>query len=416
VSEVNLSFYIAKRYLLGKKSQNAINIISGISILGITTGTMALVIVLSVFNGFDAVVKSLFNAFDPEIKISATEGKTFTPDPAIAQSILELPGVAAMSEVLEENVMLLYGEKQHIATIKGVDDAFQDVTGLDSMVYDGSMKLKDQNRSYAVVGQGVAYKLSIGLSFIDPLWVYTIDRKAKINMSNPEESIRRDFLYPSGLFAVETDIDSRYVFTDIEFVRELLSYQNEVSFLELRLDPNFPPDQVQQEIAALLGEGFQVKNREQQNELFYRVMRSEKWAIFLILTFILIIASFNIIGSLSMLIIEKKKDILTLRNMGAGNSLITKIFLVEGWLISAVGSISGLLLGTTISWIQQRFGVIKLTGSGSFIIDAYPVHIEVVDILLIWITVLLIGFLAARYPVRQISRKYLSAIEQEGIV
>jgi len=413
---VNLSFYIAKRYLLGKKSQNAINIISGISILGITTGTMALVIVLSVFNGFDSVVKSLFNTFDPEIKISATEGKTFVPDPAKVQTIMELPGVAALSEVLEENVLLLYGEKQHIATIKGVDDAFQDVTGLDSMVYDGSMKLKDRNRAYAVVGQGVAYKLSIGLSFIDPLWVYTIDRKAKINMSNPEESIRRDFLYPSGIFAIEQDFDSRYIICPIEFVRELLTYETEVSFLEVRLNPNFPPDLVQKEIAAVLGEEFQVKNREQQNELFYKVMRSEKWAIFLILTFILIIASFNIIGSLSMLIIEKKKDILTLRNMGAGNSLIKKIFLVEGWLISAVGSISGLFLGTTISWIQQRFGVIKLTGSGSFIIDAYPVHIEVVDIILIWITVLLIGFLAARYPVRQISKKYLVAIEKEGIV
>lgn len=413
---MNLSFYIAKRYLLGKKSQNAINIISGISILGITTGTMALVIVLSVFNGFDSVVKSLFNTFDPELEISATEGKTFVPDPATSRSILELPGVTAMSEVLEENVLLLYGDRQHIATIKGVDEAYKDVTGLDTMVFEGSMKLKDLNRDYAVVGQGVAYKLGVGLSFIDPLWVYTIDRKAIINMSNPEESIRRDFLYPSGIFIVESDIDSRYVFTDIEFVRELLSYQREVSFLELRLNPDFPPEQVQNDIAELLGDGFKVKNREQQNELFYRVMRSEKWAIFLILTFILIIASFNIIGSLSMLIIDKKKDILSLRNMGASNSLIKKIFLVEGWLISAIGSISGLLLGTTISWIQQHFGVIKLTGSGSFIIDAYPVHIELIDILLIWITVLLIGFLAARYPVRQVSRKYLAAIEKEGIV
>jgi len=416
VSEVNLSFYIAKRYLLGKKSQNAINIISGISILGITTGTMALVIVLSVFNGFDAVVKSLFNAFDPEIRISATEGKTFVPDPAVTRSLLELPGVAALSEVLEENVLLLYGDRQHIATIKGVDDAFREVSGLDSMVYDGAMKLKDQNRAYAVVGQGVGYKLGIGLSFIDPLWVYTIDRKAKINMSNPEESIRRDFLYPSGIFSIEQEIDSRYIITDIAFVRDLLSYDQEVSSLELRLHSHFPPDEVQQDIVNLLGEGMQVQNRQQQNELFYKVMRSEKWAIFLILSFILIIASFNIIGSLSMLIIEKKKDILTLRNMGAGKSLIKKIFLVEGWLISVIGSFTGLILGTTISWLQQRFGLIKLTGSGSFIIDAYPVHIELIDILLIWGTVLLIGFLAARYPVRQISRKYLAAIEKDGIV
>jgi len=416
VSEVNLSFYIARRYLLGKKSQNAINIISGISILGITTGTMALVIVLSVFNGFDSVVKSLFNAFDPQIRISATEGKTFVPDPAVTKSLLELPGVAALSEVLEENVLLLYGDRQHIATIKGVDETFREVSGLDSMVYDGAMKLKDQNRAYAVVGQGVGYTLGIGLNFIDPLWVYTIDRKAKINMSNPEESIRRDFLYPSGIFSIEQEIDSRYLITDIAFVRDLLSYDEEVSSLELRLDSRFPSDEVQQKIVDLLGEGMKVQNRQQQNELFYKVMRSEKWAIFLILTFILIIASFNIIGSLSMLIIEKKKDILTLRNMGAGNSLIKKIFLVEGWLISVIGSLTGLILGTTISWLQQRFGLIKLTGSGSFIIDAYPVQIEVIDILLIWVTVLMIGFLAARYPVRQISRKYLSAIEKEGIV
>jgi lipoprotein-releasing system permease protein len=413
---VNLPFYIAKRYLLGKKSQNAINIISGISVLGITTGTMALVIVLSVFNGFDSVVKSLYNTFDPDIQISSIEGKTFTPDPATTQAILSLPGVSALSEVMEENVLLLYNDRQHIATIKGVDDAFRDVSGLDSMIFDGEMKLKDQNRPYAVVGHGVAINLGIGLSFIDPLFIYTIDRTARINMSQPEESIRRDFIYPSGIFAIEQDYDSRYLICPIEFVRELLLYQGEVTHLEVKLDPSIPGEEVRQEILSLMGEGFHVKNREQQNEMFYRVMRSEKWAIFLILTFILIIASFNIIGSLSMLIIDKKKDILTLRNMGAGNRLIKRIFLVEGWLISVLGSLSGLFLGTAISWIQQRFGVIQLTGSGNFIIDAYPVQIEVLDICLIWVTVLIIGLFAARYPVRQISKKYLAGIEKGSIV
>ncbi len=413
---MNLSFYIARRYLLGKKSRNAINIISAISVLGVATGTMALVIVLSVFNGFDEVVKSLFSTFDPDIKISAVEGKTFEPGEERIAALKALPGVVAVSEVIEENVLLLYGEKQHIATIKGVDDSFSEVTGLDSMVYDGSMKLKDRNRPYAVVGQGVAYSLRIGLNFVDPLFVYTIDRKSQINMSQPEESIRRDFIYPSGIFAIEQDYDSRYIITPISFVRELLSYDREVSFLELKLDPVFPPESVQHEIASVMGEGFEVKNRQQQNELFYRVMKSEKWAIFLILTFILIIASFNIIGSLSMLIIEKKSDIVTLRNMGASNRLIQRIFLVEGWLISVIGSLFGLLLGTTISWIQQHFGVIKLSGSGTFIIDAYPVRIEAADIALIWITVLVIGLLAARYPVKQISRKYLRHIEQEVIV
>jgi lipoprotein-releasing system permease protein len=413
---VNLSFYIARRYLLGKKSQNAINIISGISILGVTVGTMALVIVLSVFNGFDSVVKSLFNSFDPDIKISAAEGKTFTSDPDLNEALRALPGVLALSEVLEENVLLLYGDKQHIATIKGVDDNFRDVSGLDSMVYDGSMKLKDENRAYAVVGQGVAYSLRVGLSFINPLFVYTIDRTAKMNMAQPEESIKRDFIYPSGIFSIEQQYDSRYVVCPIEFVRELLTYPHENTFLEIKLDPNYSVDQVQKQIIEIAGDSYQVKNREQQNELFYRVMKSEKWAIFLILTFILIIASFNIIGSLSMLIIDKKNDIITLRNMGAPNKLIGRIFLVEGWLISLVGSVIGIFLGTAISWVQQEFGVIKLSGSGTFVIDAYPVQIEVPDILLVWVTVLVIGWIAARYPVRHISRKYLIGLEKEGIV
>jgi lipoprotein-releasing system permease protein len=413
---VNLSFYIAKRYLLGKKSQNAINIISGISILGVTIGTMALVIVLSVFNGFDSVVKSLFNSFDPDIKISAAEGKTFTSDPDLNKALKDLPGVLALSEVLEENVLLLYGDKQHIATIKGVDEHFREVSGLDSMVYDGSMKLKDANRAYAVVGQGVAYSLRVGLNFINPLFVYTIDRTAKMNMAQPEESIRRDFIYPSGIFAIEQQYDSRYVVCPIEFVRELLTYPHENTFLEIKLNPDYSVDDVQKQIIEIAGDSYQVKNREQQNALFYRVMKSEKWAIFLILTFILIIASFNIIGSLSMLIIDKKKDIVTLRNMGATNKLIGRIFLIEGWLISLVGSVIGIFLGTAISWVQQQFGVIKLSGSGTFVIDAYPVQIEVPDILLVWVTVLVIGWIAARYPVRQISRKYLIGLEKDGIV
>ena len=377
---------------------------------------MALVIVLSVFNGFDKVVKSLFNSFDPDIKISAVEGKTFIPGKSVTNSLKELPGVSAVSEVLEENVLLLYGDKQHIATIKGVDDSFEEVSGLDSMIYDGEMKLKDTNRPYAVVGQGIAYSLRIGLSFIDPLFVYTIDRKAQINMAQPEESIRRDFIYPSGIFSIEQDFDSRYIIVPIEFARDLLSYQTEVSFLEVKLDPRYPAEKVQEEISLIMGAEYQVKNRQQQNELFYRVMKSEKWAIFLILTFILIIASFNIIGSLSMLIIDKKKDIVTLRNMGSSNRLIERIFLVEGWLISVIGSVIGVTMGTLFSWIQQRFGLIKLSGNGTFVIDAYPVQIEVVDIFMIWMTVLLIGWIAARYPVKQISRKFLKSLDREGIV
>lgn len=413
---MNLPLYIARRYLFGKKSQNAINIISSISVLGVAVGTMALVVVLSVFNGFDKVVKSLFNSFDPDIRITAVEGKTFSPVGNAFDLVRDHTGVIAFSEILEENALLMYGDKQHIATVKGADESFESVTGIDTMIIDGSMKLKDQNRSYAVVGQGVAYHLRIGLSFVDPLFIYTIRRTANVNIANPDESIKRQFIYPSGVFAIEQDFDSRYVIVPIEFMRELLEYSDEVSAIEIKLDPKVNPDKTQSEIIDILGPDFNVKNREEQNALFYQIMRSEKYAIFLILTFILIIASFNIIGSLSMLIIDKKRDIKTLRNMGAGNKLIEKIFLLEGWMISIIGSVTGLIIGTTISWVQDQFGLLKLSGSGTFIIDAYPVDIQIPDLLLVWLTVLLIGFLAARYPVKQISKKYLKRLENEEIV
>ncbi|MBN1132524.1 MAG: ABC transporter permease [Bacteroidales bacterium] len=414
--EVNLPFYIARRYLLAKKSQNAINIISTISVLGVAVGTMALVVVLSVFNGFDKVVKSLFNAFDPDIKITATVGKTFSPSGEAFDRIRNHSGVAAYSEVLEENALLMYGDQQHIATIKGADSVFVEVTGIDSMMVDGSMTLKDQNRPYAVVGQGVAYYLRIGLSFVDPLFVYTIRRSSKVNLANPDESVKRRYIYPSGIFAIEQDFDSRYVIVPIEFARELLEYSDEVSAIEVKLNPGKNPEQTQADFKNILGPDYRVKNREEQNELFYRIMRSEKYAIFLILTFILVIASFNIVGSLSMLIIDKKRDIKSLRDMGAGNKLIERIFIAEGWMISLIGSLIGLVAGTGISWVQDRFGLLKLQGSGTFVIDAYPVDIQIPDLILVWLTVLFIGFLAALYPVKQISKKYLRHIENSVIV
>ena len=297
---MKLPLYIARRYLFGKKNQNAINIISGISMLGVAVGTMALVVVLSVFNGFDKVVKSLFNAFDPDIEITAAEGKTFVPDGPAFDSLSRLPGVVHYAEVLEENALLRYDERQHIATVKGVDESFIKVTGIDTMIYDGAMKLKDENRPYAVVGQGVAYNLQIGLNFINPVFVYMPKRTGRINLANPDQSFRRKFIYPAGIFAIEQDFDSRYILVPIEFMRDLLDYTREVTALEVKIDPGMKTKKVQEAIMETMGPEYVVKNRQQQNELFYRVMKSEKWAIFLILTFILIIASFNIIGSLSM--------------------------------------------------------------------------------------------------------------------
>jgi lipoprotein-releasing system permease protein len=407
---MRLPVYIARRYLFARKSQNAINIISGISMTGVAVGTMALVVILSVFNGFDEVVKSLFNSFDPDLKIIAAEGKTFTPDERFDE-VASLPGIEQFAEVLEENALLKYGERQHIATIKGVDESFIHVTGIDSMVYDGEMKLKDEHRPYAVLGQGVAYSLQVGLNFVNPLFVYMPKRLGNINLANPDDAFRRKYIFPSGIFAIEQDYDSRYVIVPIEFLRELLEYTSEVSAIEIKMNPDRNGEKLQSTIEGILGDSFLVKNREQQNELFYRVMKSEKWAIFLILTFILIIASFNIIGSLSMLIIDKRKDIQSLRNMGAGESLIRKIFLVEGWLISIVGSLAGIVFGTLICVLQDRFELLKLGGDGTFVINAYPVDLQWPDLILVWATVLFIGFLAAWYPVRQISKGYLRRME-----
>jgi lipoprotein-releasing system permease protein len=403
---VNLSFYIAKRYLFAKKSRNAINIISGISVIGVAVGTIALIVVLSVFNGFDDLIKSLYSSFDPEIKITPAAGKTFIPHSSSFDSLKKLEGVMFYSEVLEENALLRYGEKQYIATVKGIDDQFSNVTGIDTMIVEGEFTLFRKNRPYAIVGQGIAYYLGMGLNFITPINIYSLKRSGNISI-NPEQAINRKYIFPSGVFSIEQEYNTKYILVPIQFARELLQYTNEVSALELRLDPAADPEAIQEKIQTLLGDQFLIQNRNEQNELFYKIMKSEKWAIFFILTFILIVASFNIIGSLTMLILDKKKDIETLRNLGATDSLIKRIFVTEGWLISFSGALIGLLIGSLISWLQARYGLIKLDGSGSFIIDAYPVVYQFSDVIKVLLTVMLIGFIAAWYPVRFTSKRFL---------
>jgi len=405
---VNLPFYISKRYLVSKKTQNAINIISGISVFGVAVGTMALIVILSVFNGFDELIKSLYSTFDPEIKITLSEGKTFSPSLPAFSEVRNHENVWYFSEVLEENVLLRYGERQYIATMKGVDDEFVNLTGIDTMIVEGEFKLKDKNMPYAVIGQGVAYYLGVGLTFLNPINIYSIKRTGNISM-NPEQAINRKFIFPSGIFSIEQEHNTRYIIVPIFFARDLLGYKDEVTAIELKLQPGINVELIQNEIIQILGDEFLVQNRNEQNALFYRIMKSEKWAIFFILTFILIIASFNIIGSLTMLILDKKEDIRTLRNLGASDILIRRIFLMEGWMISIVGAITGLLIGSLIAWLQARFGLIKLSGSGSFIIDAYPVVYKFLDVLKVFFTVLFIGFLAAWYPVKYISKKFLNS-------
>ena len=402
---MNLPFYIARRYLMAKKSQNAINIISGISVAGVAVGTMALITVLSVFNGFDSIIKSLYNSFDPEIKISIKEGKTFDPGEYPFEQIRNHESVAYYAEVLEENALLRYGDRQHIATVKGVDEQYKHVTGIDSMIVDGEFALWDGQRPMAVVGLGVAYNLAIGLNFLNPINIYIIKRRGNVSM-NPEQAINRKLIFPSGMFSIEQEINSRYLLVPLTFARDLLQYTTEVSAIELRLHDDTDKFLAQKEIREILGEGFLVKNRNEQNELFYRIMKSEKWAIFFILTFILVIASFNIIGSLTMLILDKQRDIDTLDSLGASAPLIKRIFLLEGWMISISGALIGLILGSLISWLQAEFGLIKLSGSGSFIIDAYPVVFQPMDVVKVFFTVTGVGFLAAWIPVRYLARQY----------
>lgn len=406
---MNLPFYIAKRYLLAKKSQNVINIISAISVVGVATGTMALIVILSVFNGFDSLIKSLFSVVDPPLEISLVEGKTFVAeDDSRFDAVKKHPGVLYFTEVLEENALLMYGERQHIATLKGVGDNYVEFSGLERMMVEGRFRLIDEmGNRYAVMGRSLAWVMAVGLNFVTPLEVYIPRRSAGLGLTTvPSQAFNRKLIFPSGLFAVEQEFDMNYVIVPIAFVREMLEYSNEVSSIELGVSGNFRESVVHEEIREILGDEFRVRNRYQQHEWIYKVMQSEKWAIFLILSFILLVASFNIIGSLTMLIIEKRKDMAVLKSMGAGDSMITRIFLFEGWMISVVGAVAGLLLGLAICLVQLRFGVIKLYGSGSFIIEAYPVEMQLPDFFYVFFTVLLIGFLAAWIPVRYIIRRF----------
>lgn len=410
---MKLSLYIAKRYLFAKKSRNAINVISAVSVAGVTVGTMALIIVLSVFNGLEKLVRSIFNTFDPDLKITAVEGKTFVPDTSKLKLLANVNGVACYSLTIEENALLKYDERQVIATIKGVDDTYSRVTSIDSSMWEGEFKLTSENgRPWAVVGVGIAQYLGIRVAFITtPLKIYVPRRSAGSSL-DPEAAFNPKFIFPSGIFQIEQSFDSKYVFLPIEFARELIENENGVSAVEIRFTDNADPGLVQKKVSGLFGKGYLVQNRFQQQEIFYKVMRSERVAIFFILTLILIIASFNIIGSLTMLIIEKERDIEILKSLGADNNLIRKIFIFEGWLISIIGALAGLILGFLVCWLQQKFGFVKLQ-SDTLIMNSYPVVMKLKDFIIVPATVLMIGYWAAWYPVRFLTKKYLNKDEKQ---
>ncbi len=404
---MKLSLYIAKRYLFAKKSRNAINVISAVSVAGVAVGTMALIIILSVFNGLETMVSAIFNTFDPDIKITAAQGKTFVADTARLRMLGNVDGVSYYSLSIEENALLKYGERQFIATIKGVDESYTSVTQIDSSMWEGEFILKsEKNRPFAVPGIGVAQYLGIRINFITPLVLFVPKKSGSITL-NPEDAFTRKYIFPSGIFEVEKEYDSKYVYIPLDFARELTGIDKGVSSVEIKFTDGADPRTVQKEITRIFDKGFVVQNRYEQQEIFYKVMRSERLAIFLILTLILIIASFNIVGSLTMLIIEKERDIEILKSLGADKNLIKKIFIFEGWLISIIGAFTGIVLGFMVCWLQQTFGLVKLQ-SDSLIMDSYPVVMKMKDFIIVPVTVLLIGYWAAWYPVRYLTKKFLN--------
>lgn len=403
---MNLPLFIAFRYLFSKKKQNIINIISAISVTGIIVGTMALVIILSVFNGFNSLIETLFSNFDPDLKITAAKGKLFTPTDHRFEEIKNLPGVIHYAEVIEEVALLKYNSQQYVATLKGVPSNYASYTNIDTLIIDGAFMLEDGNTDYALVGQGVAYNLGLGLSFVDPIRIFVPKRGAQTSI-NPARALNYDHIYPSGVFAVLEEVDSRYMIVPIKFASKLFETGDQISAVELGITPEANRNKIQREIQDILGDSFEIKNKYQQHDLIYKTMRSEKWAAYLILVFILIVASFNMLGSLSMLIIDKKDDLFILRGMGADSKFIRSIFLYEGWLITFFGAIIGTFLGIFVAWLQIHFEFVTLPGEGSFIISAYPVKIIISDILIILSVVLGIGFLASWYPVRFISQRFI---------
>ena len=398
---MRLAGFIAKRYLFAKKSHNVINIISAISAIGMAVGTAALIIILSVYNGFDSLIKTMMSNVEPDLLITPATGKTFVPDDSTYDWIYDQSCVKNMCCVLEEQVFISYDGKQSLAKAKGVDWVYEEESPLRDHLRDGNFKLHKGDIPLAVVGAGLAHEMGISPRFLSGIDICYPTRTGKISMTNPAASLEFIRVFPSGIFSVSNDVDAELLIVPIEEMRELLEYDDEVSAVELRLVEGTSKEELkalQKEIGARLGPGFKVKDRFQQNESLYKMMKYEKAAIFMILIFVIIIIAFNIFGSLTMLIIEKRDDIQTLRSLGAQDSLIRRIFVLEGWLISLAGLAGGLVIGVGFSALQQAFGIIKMPGH--FVVQAYPIILSWSDILLTIAGVAVIGYIIALIPAR----------------
>lgn len=408
---MSLSFTIARRYLFAKKSTSVINIISGISVVGVVVATMALVIVLSVFNGFHDLVASLFTTFDPQIEITPAKGKSVAADDPLLQQVKDLSQIDVATECVEDQALAVFQGRQIMVRIKGVEDNFQYLTNITDILYGkGEFTLHAADIEYAIPGIRVAADLGTGAMWNDYLYIYAPQREGQLDMTDPESAFSVDSLLPSGsAFAVkQAKYDKQYILTSLTFARNLFFRQGEITSLELRLKPGNDISKTKKEIQKILGDKYKVKDRFEQQEDTFRIMQIEKILAYIFLTFILVIACFNIIGSLSMLIIDKKDDVRTLRHLGASDKLIERIFLIEGSLISIVGAIFGTLLGLLLCWLQQEYGLVRMgDSSGSFIVDAYPLSVHYSDVAMVFITVIVIGFISVFYPVRYLTKRLL---------
>ena len=409
---MNLPFYIARRYLFSKKSTHVINIISGISVVGVAVATMALVVTLSVFNGFHDLVASLLTSFDPQLEVVPAKGKTVAADDPVLTQIKKLPQVDVTTESVEDQALAFYKGQQAMVVVKGVDDNFSQLTHINDILYgDGSFELHAANLQYGCVGVRLADQLGMPANWEGQLKIYAPRREGQLDMMNPTEGFVEDSLISPGVvFSVrQARYDANYVLTSLSFARNLFGQQGRISQLEIRLKPGSDLSAVKRQMQQIAGTKFKVLDRLEQQADTFKIMKIEKFIAYIFLTFILVVACFNIIGSLSMLIIDKKNDVVTLRNLGASDRHIIQIFLFEGRMISAIGALLGIGIGLLLCWLQQTYGLVALgQSSGSFVVDAYPVSVHPTDIVLVFITVVAVGFASVWYPVRFFAKRIIN--------
>lgn len=406
---MNLPFKFAKRYIFSKKSTNAINIISSIAVFGIAIGSMALIIIMSVFNGFEGLLGNLIGSFKPDVRITAVEGKVFISDSTMLQELRFLDGVKSVSATLEEIALFEYEGVQNIANIKGVDENYTQVTAIDTCLNESHQyQVYDSIKGvhYTVIGANLAYALNIniGKAFNRPIKVYMPKREGRMSTNPTKKPFKKRNVYPAAIYEVQQSEYDNYAITNLNFVQEITSYKNgEISALEIKLDPTFSESKTLQAIREIAGDAYVVQNRYQQDEALYNITQLEKIVAYFIFAFTLVLVAFNMVGALWMLVLDKKKDISTLKSMGATSQLIRKIFLMEGFLLSFIGLLLGCLLAIILCVLQQQYGLVQLSGSGEFIINAYPVEMRIGDFLIVILTVLTIGTSAAWIPAQKAS-------------